>query len=543
VSPAMALPTNLLKSILMAAAMLFATQAAAAAPPLVVTVSRAGDGIRVDYDLPAPVAALRLGLQAQSPAANIRAEGDGFSFRRGEVSAQHPFTHATLIVTPDGREVDSVYPLLLPVEGRGFVLYAPYLMPASGPARLNVVGASGRKRAVRDDSGSGYVLVGAEPQNHRLHRSLMSVGTPDSIRAALDERAARLLAFYRERLGQAGGVKPTIILAYSAAATQRPFRGDVTPNGMVFLRIGGDAAHAADPAAIDRYANFLSHELFHLWNRSGDSRSGNWWLHEGGAEYASWLAASTLWPSTATMERRLNDAMKTCAIYLGAKPLADLSDIEARGVRYPCGALIQWIADVGLRAEGKGDVFALWKRLRAVRQTKGSYTPDDFFAALAELAPRALPAAESIVRGSGVERWTRLAETLNAMGAGVEVGPPAPFLLRLAAAKPLVLSACGEAWGVGDGEHGLFVQAPESCSAFGDSPVIEQAAGIAPMADPLAFYERVRAVCASGGEVALSLSANGKPRTERVKCSVPVEPPPPDLKIVHALPGQASALP
>ncbi|MGZ8295559.1 MAG: hypothetical protein ACXW27_02290 [Allosphingosinicella sp.] len=447
----------------------------------------------------------------------------------------------SLMVSPDSREVDSVYPLLLPVRGKGFVIHAPYLSPVGAPSVTKVAGADGTYRTVRKQAANGYLLVGAELQNSGPFRSLVSEGAPALLRETVLDRAKRLLNFYTSELGERPERRPTIIVSYSKrpdGAKRDFFRGDVTANGVVFLRIYAEDGGNADTASVAEYTGFLSHELFHLWNRSNDPTTENWWLHEGGAEYASWVATSRLWPSETSLERRVGDALLSCTMYLGGRPLSSLADPETRSVRYPCGAVIQWLADLGVRAsDRKQNSFALWRRLLAKRKSAGSYTPADFQALLAALAPKAVLPVRAILSESGVERWRGLADSANAMGARVEVNAPAPFLLRLAAARPLVLSSCNEIWGVGENQNKLFVQAPESCTTFGDSPIIELAGGVSPMGDANGFYETVRSACAAKSEIELSLTANGTSRSGRVKCTAPVDPPPPDLKVVRALPA------
>lgn len=521
---------------------IFADPAVASQAPITVAISPASGGVRVDYTLPTPTLSLPIHIPKQArPALNVTVQGDGYRLEDGQIKAARPFTRVSLIVTPDSREVDSVYPLLLPVRGKGFVVHAPYLSPVGLPSVAKVAGPDGKYRKVRGQAAKGYLLIGANPQDSGSFRSLVSEGAPALLRETILDRAKRLLDFYTSQLGERPARRPTIVVSYSArprGGERDFFRGDVTDNGVVFLRVYAEEPGKADPASVAQYTDFLSHELFHLWNRSGDPAMENWWLHEGGAEYASWVATSRLWPGETSLETRVGDALRSCTIYLGSRPLSSLAGPETRGVRYPCGAVMQWLADLGMRASDRNqDSFSLWRRLLAKRRSAGFYTPADFQALLAALAPEAVPPVRAILSETGVERWRGLADSANAMGARVEVAAPAPFLLRLAAARPLVLSSCNEVWGVGENQNKLFVQAPESCTMFGDSPTIELAGGVSPMSDANGFYETVRSACAAKSEIELSLTANGTSRSGRVKCTAPVTPPPPDLKVIRALPA------
>lgn len=480
--------------------------------------------MRVTFDLPTPVTSLVLRLaNAQAPANIVRAE-QGFTFRRGRLSAANPFRRVSLRVTPDTREVDSVYPMLREVRGAALVIYAPYFLPAEGRARVRIADSAGGIRTLGDTEADGYVTVGAMPSRHRGYRALVAEGVPAAVAETLLGRSARLLAFYRARLRRPPLREPTIIISYLPRPEGSPaglFRGDVTPNGVVFLRLYVDGAQLGGAAATARHTGFLAHELFHLWNRSRDPNSANWWLHEGGAEYASWVAIATLWPGEPALETHLVTALRTCTTYLGPQAMGGLGDLEGRGVRYPCGAIVQWVVDAGARARGRGgDIFAVWARMLAATARRGSYTPRDFRTAVAALAPAAVAPFTAIVDGTGNDRWGTIAQALTAMGARVDVGPPSPFALRLAAARALVLSECSEVYGVGDGPQGLFVQAPETCATFADSPVIEQAGGVSPMQAPGAFHEAVlaRIVPRAPGS---SLRCAARRPPGRIACAVP----------------------
>lgn len=524
---------------LLAVAPLPAASAVAATRPAIVSIAPVGDGVRVTFELPAPVTELRLRIaDAQVPTGVVRAE-EGFTYRRGRISAAAPFRRVSLHVTPDNREVDSAYPALRALRGGGLVIHAPYFLPATGAASLRVAGSDGRLRRLSGVEADGYVLLGAAPSRFPGHRAFVANGTPAPVSEIVLARTSRLLAFYRARLGRRPLREPLIIVAtFPSPEGSQPglFRGDVTPNGVVFLRLYGDEAQLGGAASTSRLTGFLAHELFHLWNRSRDPHAANWWLAEGGAEYASWLATSILWPGQPTLESRLDSTLATCTTYLGPRALGGLDDLDGRSVRYPCGAIVQWIADAGARANG-GDFFTLWSRLLARAARRGTYTPEDFQASISASAPAAALPVRALVNGTGNDRWADIARGLTGMGSLIEIGAPSPFALRLAAARALVLSACGEVYGVGDGPHGLFVQAPEECALFGNSPVIERAAGAAPMQEPQSFYERVRAGCGAGTEIALALRSGGAEHSTRLRCTIAVVTPPPALRVVRALPG------
>ncbi|MGY4397732.1 hypothetical protein ACVWZA_002929 [Sphingomonas sp. UYAg733] len=506
------------------------------------TISVTNNAVQVIYDLPAEVTSLSLGNGSLPPAAaDIRVREASVTLDRGTLSARTGFRRVTLLIRSDSDEIDSIYPMLLPVAGKGVVLFAPYILPSSGPFRVGIVTDGGAVHVLRDRATlDGYVIIGAAPEKRGAYRSLVSMGMPDGLRDTLLDRTGRLLAFYRARLHLPLRRMPTVVMSYAERASEsghRYSRGDVTPNGVVFLRIYGSAAQVADPSAIGNYTGFLSHELFHLWGEGGETAPRDWWLHEGGAEYASWVATATLWPADLSLDQRVGGALRGCASVLQSQPLGALEEPAARGARYPCGAVMQWIADLGARSEsGRRDSFAIWRRFLVAKRAGGLAAVATWRGLVASLAPRAVPAVDSLIDGAGAGRWPELAVMLNRLGASVDVQSPLGFSQRVAAMQALILSSCGELRGVGEDKRGLYVQAPPGCVLFGDAPVIEKAEGIEPMADPSGFYRAIVAKCAARSEVALVLNANGVPRTARAPCTVAVEPPLPEMKLIRALP-------
>ncbi|HEY0012189.1 MAG TPA: hypothetical protein VGB79_04980 [Allosphingosinicella sp.] len=503
-----------------------------------IAMVRTGETVDVTYTLPAPVTSLALRLsEGPQPAARIEVREDGLRLNRGRIEGIQPFTRITLRVTSDSTERDGVYPLARRLGSGGFVVYAPYLLPKERQARVTI-GTTGRPRRLTVRASDGYVLVGASPERRDGFAFLAANDIAPSLAEEVKGRTSRLLAYYRSKLRRRPDVEPTIVLArydLLPGMSRGLLRGDVSANGVVFLRTYVDVrAPSAEGPPPAQHARFLAHELFHLWNRSRDPARENAWLMEGGAEYAGWVATASLWPIEHRLKQSAGGALRTCMMYLGARPLSGLEEMQARSVRYPCGAVVHWAVDVAARAQGTGlDGFAIWRRLLAHRDRTGSYTLADYRAAVAELAPAAAPRVESLVGAGGIERWAALATALNGMGAEVRVSPPSEFVLRLAAAKALVLSACREVHGVGENGGRLVVQAQDSCREFGDDPAIEEAGGVSVL-EAAAFYEAVRSRCEINGSINVVVNGERGRRAHRVRCDTAVEPPPPELTVVRA---------
>jgi hypothetical protein len=520
-------------------ALLYLLATPADARPTRLTITETGEGVRVVYDLPAPVTTLAVGGTAgRSPNRSIRLAEPGLAWRNGQITGTAPFRRATLLIVPDDREQDGRYSLLAAVEGRGFVLFAPYLLPSAGSFEARVSLSGGRYRALpRGEALRGNILVGAVPVRAGAIHLLGATNMPPALAASLGGRAAALLDFYTRRLRTRPGVRPLIVMAYAERAP-RPelagFRGDVTANGVILLRFRGPAPDLGEGGARGRVTGFLAHELFHLWNgRRDDHPASEAWLHEGSAEYYSWLAVAALWPREISLERNLQNALNGCMAFLGPRALLAL-DAEHSGLRYPCGAIAQWLADAGTRGAsgGRRTGFDLWARLLRGGPGGRGYTLADFRAAADALAPgTALLLSRFLESGLG---WEALAPVLTAQGADVAGGPPAPQGLHFAAARAIALSLCTQFGGAGSGDGGVYFTG--ECGALGSQIVIDRVDGLDPLAAAEAVYRRVREACARRAELALVLRAGAATHERTLRCTAAFEPALPDIRIRRALP-------
>jgi hypothetical protein len=517
-------------------------QAAATTPPNGIRIDETDRGVRIVYDLAVPATRLSIGDgEPLPPGVQIQVLEEGLGYESGHIQGKSPFRRATLLIEPDSADVDARYLLLSRVAGRGFVLYAPYILP-EGPisARLSLGG--GRYRALRrNEAEGGFVIVGASPTEGGSFRSITSSNSPAALTRTIHERAAVLLDFYRDRLGRKPPLRPVIFISHaerSADGKFWPFRGDVTPNGNIFLRFNGSEAEVTSAASIDRYTVFLAHELFHAWNRRVEDHPPNEaWLHEGAAEYFSWLAVSALWPQETSLERRVGSALSACALFYGGRALTEMTAGDGR-MRYHCGAVAQWVADVGIRnsSGGRQDGFDLWARILARRGPPRDYSLRDFRAAAAKLGPSTSRLLDTLI-DTGVE-WDALAAGLSSAGADVAAGPPSPLLVRFAATRALVTSACGTFSGAGESRTRMFVATPPSCEMLEGSPTLERVGNVDPMAEPDRYYKIVRETCARRDMLTLRLSIKGKAWDRTVRCTTRVDSAPPELRVRRALPDQ-----
>jgi hypothetical protein len=496
------------------------------------------DRVEATFVFSEPVDRVELPFGAPGgPEADVRVEGSNVVLDGSELRGPRPFGEVTLSLGQDRRDRDSVYPLATRLEGQGYVVYAPHLIPEGVTTRVTL---PGQVHPLGEAAADGYLLVGGALQDYGAVKMAASTQTPEVLATEAADRAKSLVAFYAGRMERAPAWTPVILLAYSDAQSGSDpgrFRGDVSSNGVVFLRVRA-SAQSGEAGSLDRYTSFLAHEIFHLWNASRNPDRGEWWLHEGAAEYASWTAMATLWPaSRPALEERLTTALRACSINLGEKPLNALSDPESRAVRYACGAVMNWLADLGVRAGGEGDFFSISRELAAVREREGLYTATSFLTALESAEPSALTAVRGLMEERGINRWEDVARTANGLGAEAVVGPPAGFPLRVNASRALVLAACDEVHGVGDGQAGLFVQAPSGCEAFGEMTFIVSADGLDPALDPVAYFQAIQSKCAARGRVEVVVRNEDIAATKSVHCDVAVDPAPVDIQLLRLEPA------
>jgi hypothetical protein len=526
--------------LILLAGLLGSAPATARTAPIRITIGTTPDGIRITYELPGPVRALAVRAPTQSgppQGTHIAAAEPGLSYRRGRIESERPFRRATLLITPDDGEVDSVYPLLSRVAGRGFVLFAPYVLPDTPFAAQVAAGGAGYRALPRAEAAGGYVLVGATPASRGSFRALASTTTSAELDARFQARARALLRFYAAKLQRRLARPPILIVSIVDEPADRQhhfFRGDVTRNGVVLLRFHGTADQVADPNSTRQFTSFLAHELFHLWNRrTGEHPMREAWLHEGAADYYAWLATAALWPGEVDLAAKLSGALGGCGAFLADRGLMQLPDGEAMQVRYSCGPIVQWVVDAGVRAAsgGRRTGFDLWAGL--LQNGRGDYSLAAFLAAARTRAPITLTFLAGLVE-SGT-RWDALAPALNAAGARIEARPPTRGNLSFAATRALVRSFCDDFWGAGFDDAGVYFNS-EPCGLPGRFTHLAWIDGTDPMADIPAYLARVRDACARGASLALVLRNEAGESSRTVRCTVPPAPAPLDFRIERPLP-------
>lgn len=503
--------------------------ASASQPPPIdgVVIRPAANGLHVGYRALPP--AQRFAF-ADRGAAEIRKDtwkalGDGVSLADDGVTASSSISAFEIAIAPDSKERDRVYPALTPV-GEGWLIYAPHLRLEGAPAGLAVEtppgwNVTGRRGAGGALVGDGYVFTGPSAY---LHQGAADVIRAPSIPAWLagevDAAASGAVAFYGRRLGLPLARRPAIVISHDQAGNGS-FRGDTTPGAMMSLRFRGASWNERDPAAVERVADFVHHEIFHFWNgelarsSQGDTRP---WLHEGGANYAALLASRDR--GTMSQERMLvalDRHLERCQVALANRDLRD-NGPKNGGDTYACGTVLQWALDIGLRKSSNGarDVLSWWKDVFAQARTEGgTYSFERAYALVGAEASR----AASVLLDAGDDgRWAAFAEAAGKYGVPMEQRRQASRDLATALDHLLVLQ-CGPQRGFFTFPDHVKLDTGTRCGPLAGDLEIDAVAGRNPVTEASAMHDEVRRRCAA--RTGIDLGYKGK-IVARIACSTPL---------------------
>ena len=510
----------------------------------VVTARMQADGVH------ASVALDRAVTQFDFDEAAVVREGEfqlltpGLSLAGNRVTAAKPFRRFELLIRPMTKERDARYPAHFRL-GAGGVLYAPALKADSAAWRTRLSLKTGAGQVLAPSTGDisgGFVFMG--PAALRSEGKQVVVIADPATPAWLVERTgtdmAAAVASFTDALGAPLGRKPLLIVKHMPG--ERNFNvGDVTPGAVTSLRFHGDAWAKPDPLAAKNIQGFVLHEAFHFWNGglAKHAEEAPTWLHEGGAEYASMLGglkAGVL--DEADVRKRLSQALARCRSGLknrGDKALAELETLPS-DVRYPCGMVLQWAADLHLRraSAGKRTVMDAWAEvIRTARKRPSSeYRLTDFYAAAGIGSEgKALRPIELLVNQSGAARWAALPAALNALGAEVKQAPTMEGR-RQALLFHLLKQNCrlgeGSSFGFYSDGGAIRLDGPKDCGALSGGPVLKSLEGSNPFEMTADTYSAVQRKCAVKAAV-IATTADG--RTLSAACGEPLADAPQDYAV------------
>lgn len=468
----------------------------------------------------------------------VHDECKSLNFAQGIVSASFPFSIVIATVHPASAEIDSVYPTLSAIDDRSSLLYAPRIVPNDyeGSIRLRK-GNWIQPTDISREQARGYILIGDRPNPRDRLVFRFSDNVPINLQQIFRNRIEQIHQFYTARLGSNGHDQITIVVTYNEIIdpVSSSNRADVTNNGVMFFRI--QKLKSIDMSVFEvSITQLMAHELFHLWQRFDTSLLEKSYLHEGQAEYASWLAMEYLWPRTQHITARVNVALDHCIRYLGPKPIVAMDSHSALNTRYSCGPIAQWLFDHEVRSgrlnanPNLRSIFELWRKELPTQNNSG----------LLEQAEASKPptasALSAFLYGSGNARWSSIANRLNDQGLRLKIDQPSDFMRRVSILKPLVDSSCGFTSGIGEQDGEVFVESAPNCKAFGGRSIVLSLDGFSPIRDLDKLEERLIDVCKRKGSLLMSSIKAGLVAESTVPCLSEFNPAPPVLSVVEAFP-------
>jgi len=438
-----------------------------------------------------------------------------------------PFSDFELIIRPDSRQRDRLYPALSPVGSQGWLLYAGYLQPAQSGSDLTIEPRPGWITVRSEGTGlitRGYAYLGPASQMSRGAVTVITGdGTPEWLSRSIREDTEASIAFFAKRMSARLERKPILVIDY-APERDAGWRGD-TSDGMVAVRFYSRTWAEPSEQARAQVSRFIAHEFFHLWNSNLFTPSENdadAWLHEGAAEYAALMSARASGRmSNAALREELSRNYAGCARWLGEKGLIAHAP-KAGSAIYQCGTLVQWLADLQTRhaTEGRRDVLDVWRGVfYGSLKHERRYAMRDFLERMPpeNLKPGAL--TRLVLDPGGATRWADLAQAMAPLGAVMEARD-SPEQERVA----LIFHVLGQSCASGsigfwtEPDH-LKLDSEGACGAISGSPQVDSVLGHNLLSDTGGAFDAVAAACLAKAPVTFTL--NGKPAGTAV-CEKPL---------------------
>ena len=308
----------------------------------------------------------------------------------------------------DANSFDRVFPSLRAVGGSGLVFFTYYAMLKGIPFEvIQVSTAPGTVVAYSDSvyAGSDEGMVLPDATGHRGR--YLYLGNAELLQEieggflVLDERLPEWMATrLRDIIASAAAWLDSyfdarnsdrlfVIATLDNEAENIGWRGDVAPNGEIFIRFRGRDWLVESAELVRMAERFLAHELVHLENGSRfQAREGEpAWLSEGLAEYLELLYTASNMPGGGRnfLADEIADLAGRCLFVLQSDRIGISNPSIQRGdAPYSCGVLAFWIVD-GARAPSRPGVQLrlIWTSLvAAITEAGRAYGVDDLISAL-----------------------------------------------------------------------------------------------------------------------------------------------------------------
>lgn len=513
--------------VLMIGLWLFAPFAIADPGEAVASVRIANGELHVSYTLDAPVTRFAFDKVDVVRADDFTLATSGLSFADDAVSSATPFRSFELVVHANTRERDAKYPIWYHA-GQGGVLYTPALHGDPERWRTRLVLAPGAgETVIGDPADKGAVFIGpsAQVEETPLMRLVAGPEVPARVRERAVKDLAGSLGWLTESLGASLARKPVLVLSWADDGSG--IVADVSPGSFIAFRLHGKEWTEADPPT-GRLDKIIFHESFHFWNGNFNEKEAPTWLHEGGADYAALLVGLHLGALDEDgMKRELGDALSNCrrALTPRGDPALRTIGFLPMTIRYPCGTVFQWALDMKMRQDsgGKRTILDVWKDAIAQARMLADprYTLADIYRAAGAPEDGSFQPVALIDQTAGAERWAKLVDALDALGARI-VSAPTAESRRAGLLMHLLKQDCASTYGFFTGDDGkITLDTRAGCHTLAGSPVLASILGGSPLEVSSRTYSEAVSRCAAGLAIDLEFADH---RKLAFACRTPLPP-------------------
>ena len=455
----------------------------------------------------------------------------------------------------DKDSFDRVYPSLRPAGNAGIVFFTDYAMlegielseilVSTSPG--NVVAYS---NFVSAGSVDGMVLPGlSKNSGHYLYFGdanlvgriegglfLSDDRLPKWIAEELRQAIGPAVAWLDSYFGSRNSERLFVVATLESEATNTRWRGDVSPNGEIFLRLHGEG-WLKENAELDHVLKrFLAHELVHLENgarwrkREGEPA----WLSEGLAEYLAIIHGTVDADPDGFdfFQDEVTDHASQCISILRLQGTGMSDPSLQRGAHpYNCGVLAFWVMDGASGPPAAGNKFrSVWSSLVATLEGRGKeYGVSELLSALdanEKLQEKRLLTA--LIEGPGDNQWENLKLMFSEIGLVVtyEYNDAWARLARSSLITHVLDLHCESGrrgfWTYDD--HIQF-DTDERCGPLSGNPKVDTMQGFSIVHEMQDAYRSAQQACRKGDDIEFGVV--GSSEKLLANCSRPIAEAPP----------------
>jgi hypothetical protein len=445
-----------------------------------VRIEIVADGIHATYQLSRPTKQFDFAEAQIMRDGNFEVVTPNIRYATNSVTSPRPFRRFVLRVKNSTILYDGRYaPSHAVGEGRVVHAYSLKGKPDAWDTRFAFVLPPGFVRSSQNVAApNGNIFIGPKSYVKEL-ATFTYIASPDvtgALEGLITSQFEAAISAYRSKLKQDLPSKPVVIAQLSGEL--QGYQGNVTDGYVTHLRFAPIGWETITPGKIAYFGTFIPHEVFHFWNGGlVDSNGSAMWLTEGSAEYAANLVTHG---DSATSRTALNDALSRnlneCngALRQAGNAAFDKAAFIPASVRYPCGMLMMWAADMRVRRDsgGKRNFFDVWADIvaRGLSRPDRIYSVTDFEQLIVSDGGKPIEAIRQLRQEEGPARFGAFVEALKAQGATIEQASTVQAR-RSAIMQHILTYTCqqvrGKSFGYGVNNDGIVtLETHDSCGGL-----------------------------------------------------------------------------